>query len=125
MDELQLFLNMVVQKVLPIALTALVGFLALKFTEFLAQARTQAGESQYKLAYEIVKTGVLFAEQSGLIGLIEKIGSEKKQFALEFILAQLEKNGLGKIDIKTVDAMIEAAVQELFNRFKETAKPVG
>ena len=60
-----------------------------------------------------VEAAVMAAEQSGLKGLIQNIGTEKKSYAVGMATRLLVTNGID-VDRDTLDALIEAQLMRLF-----------
>jgi hypothetical protein len=86
--------------------------------QFLVKLRTELGASQYALLTDLVRTGVLYAEQSGLTGAIENAGAEKKSEAMNYVVRNLDAYGLNHIDAHEISRLIEAAVADTFGREK-------
>lgn len=109
-------LSAVLQKLLeyflPILAVALVGFLAAKIKNLLAEAKAWNPDIT-ELLEQAVKFAVTAAEQAGASKLIE----DKKTYAFDVAERWLELHGI-KIDLDLIDAAIEAAVYEKFNAGK-------
>lgn len=60
-----------------------------------------------------VETAVLAAEQSGLKGLIQNVGTEKKNYATQLATQFLAANGV-KVDSELLSGLIEAQLMRLF-----------
>jgi len=60
-----------------------------------------------------VETAVLAAEQSGLKGLIQNIGTEKKEYAINLATDFLKANGVN-VDDELLDGLIEGQLMKLF-----------
>lgn len=104
----QLF-YLALQTVIPI----LAAFVAKEFIKFLrlkmGELETTVGKSNFEALNNFAQLSVQAAQQSGLAGIIKNVGAEKKAWALGMLQELLNKNGLGGIDVKTLDAAIEAA----------------
>lgn len=96
---LPLFLNWLLGP----ALTALVAYYEARVDEKL----------RYELA-DLVNTAVQAAEQLGLTGQLEAMGKQKFDYAMDLVDAELKERGLN-IDLKLIQAMIEAQVKQAFN----------
>jgi hypothetical protein len=116
MLELQSFLNLVLMSLAPILATIVAGAIVAAVKGFLRKLNAELGASQHQLLLDIVRTAVLYAEQSGLTGVIEKAGEEKKREAINFTVRQLDKYGLSHVNVDEISRLIEAAVQDVFNR---------
>jgi hypothetical protein len=116
MLEFQNFLNLVLMSLAPILATIVAGAIVAAVKGFLRKLNTELGASQHQLLLDIVRTAVLYAEQSGLTGVIEKAGEEKKREAINFTVRQLDKYGLSHVNVDEISRLIEAAVQDVFNR---------
>jgi len=116
MFELQSFLNLVLMSLAPILATIVAGAIVAAVKGFLRKLNAELGASQHQLLLDIVRTAVLYAEQSGLTGVIEKAGEEKKREAINFTVRQLDKYGLSHVNVDEISRLIEAAVQDVFNR---------
>ncbi len=73
---------------------------------------------QQTVIRNVVTLAVLAAEQFGLVAKAKGVYFEKKQWALEFAMKRLEKIGLS-VDVDYISDVIEAAVLDEFNRFKD------
>jgi hypothetical protein len=60
-----------------------------------------------------VETAVLAAEQSGMKGLIQNVGTEKKRYAIELATQFLAANGV-RTDSELLGGLIEAELMRLF-----------
>jgi len=116
MLELQNFLNLVLMSLAPILATIVAGAIVAAVKGFLRKLNAELGASQHQLLLDIVRTAVLYAEQSGLTGVIENAGEEKKREAINFTVRQLDKYGLSHVNVDEISRLIEAAVQDVFNR---------
>ena len=108
------FFQMILMALLPILAGAGANWL-IKHGKLLA-ARVDA--HQWALALQVVNMVVVAAEQAKLAGLI----TDKKKYALELGTKYLASRGI-TLDLAELDAMIEAAVMDEFNRSKELAAP--
>jgi hypothetical protein len=118
MVEFQNFLNLILQAIAPIAASVITATLVILAKQFLVKLRTELGASQYALLTDLVRTGVLYAEQSGLTGAIENAGAEKKSEAMNYVVRNLDAYGLNHIDAHEISRLIEAAVADTFGREK-------
>lgn len=114
MNEFQNFLTLVLQAMLPILASFVTGAILVAVKHFVIKAKSELGASQYMLLYEMVRTGVLYAEQSGLTGAIENAGFEKKREAINFVVRQLDAYGLNHVNVDQIGRLIESAVHETF-----------
>jgi hypothetical protein len=110
---LQKILMIIIEMCLPIALAQLVAWLNARS----AEARAMAHKHNLDTAMGLVYQFVLAAEQCGITGAILNEGAEKKKFVLNLVETELAARGI-KIDLDTLDAMIEGAVHEAFNKFE-------
>ena len=107
MNEL---LNTLLVTLLPVLATALVGFLVRWINAQTAKIQAQIGETNWRTINSFIELSVMAAEQSGLAGLIKNEGTAKKEFVLKLVQDFLNEKGFEEIDVKRVDAAIEAAV---------------
>lgn len=73
----------------------------------------EAAANRQVLIQNAVETAVMSAEQSGLKGFIQNIGTEKKSYAIDMAIRFLSANGLD-IDPQILDGLIEAQLMKLF-----------
>lgn len=119
MVEFQSFLSLILQAVLPVAASIITATLVVLAKRFLVKLNAELGASQYQLLGDIVRTAVLYAEQSGLTGAIENAGEEKKREAMNYVVRNLDQYGLSHINADEISRLIEAAVADTFGREKE------
>jgi hypothetical protein len=118
-------LQIAIQVLLPIALAAAVKWINTKS----AEAKISKDAATYKMVSGLVYQLVLAAEQNGMIGALKNDGLAKKQFVIGRLEEELVKLGI-KMDLDTLDSMIEAAVHEAFGKIDykwlldEEEKPV-
>ena len=98
----------------PVLAAMVAAWMIAKIKEAWAKARTAAGEWVWVLD-AIAEKAVNAAEQSNMAGLIQ----DKKAFALDLAQKFLVEQGYN-IDLSLIDAAIEAAVLEQFNKSKVT-----
>ncbi len=108
---LQFAIETLIKVLLPVVLGYIVVWLNQKINE--AKSKTRSTEMTYVI--DLVYRLVLAAEQNGMIGAIENAGDEKKKFVLAQAEAELAKHGI-KMDLETLDALVEAAVHEAFGK---------
>lgn len=117
MDELWWkLLEQVLLVVLPVLAAAATAWIAQKVREGAARLT----EHQRKVLLAVVQTAVLAAEQAGAAGYVK----DKKAYALEVAQGWLKQQGV-KIDLGLLDAAIEAAVLEEFNRYRSDGDSLG
>ena len=95
----------------PIIAALVAGWLAVTIKRIWANIQADKPELAYTLE-TIARMAVQAAEQAGASGYIE----DKKQYAIEFIQSYLDTQGWGVIDVSVIEAAIEAAVYNEFNR---------
>lgn len=110
---LQMTLEIIIQVLLPVVLTAAVGYLVKQFQ--LVSAKIP--QEQYAFAMEMAKQLVLAAEQNGLSGAIANESETKKQYVLTRLQSALAEKKIN-IDVTKLSDLIEAAVMEAFNYHK-------
>ncbi len=108
---LQKSLETVIELLLPV----LLGYAVVWVNAQIKAAKAKMSNDQLTLVQNLIKSFVLAAEQSGLAGQLRNIGSEKKAFVLQLIKNELEARHI-EIDVDTLDAMIEAAVNDAFGK---------
>lgn len=119
MVEFQTFLSLLLQSVLPIAASIVTATVVILARRLLVKLNTELGASQYQLLVDIVRTAVLYAEQSGLTGAIENAGEEKKREAMNYVIRSLDQYGLSHVNADEISRLIEAAVADTFGREKD------
>lgn len=115
-DLLQALLETVIKVVVPVLALYAVSLLKKQGEE----VEAKIGSQNWTLIKEVVKSAVLTAEQLG----VKKIISDKKAYALEAAQAALDEYGI-VLDAKVLSDLIEGAVMEEFNRFKEFSAPLS
>lgn len=108
--ELQKFFEIlllaVIQNVVPLLVTAIVGYVSLRITALLKKLDPR---TLIILDWIVLKV-VQAAEQSALIGAIENTAKAKKEWAVLEVKKFLDSIGLKYIDVDTISAAIEAAI---------------
>ncbi len=115
--ELQSFLVLLVQGVIPILGGFLLTVLGLLATQAVTWLKSNIAQSQLKQVKTIVDFLVMSAEQSGLTGSLLASGSAKKQWVLDQVTTHLTDAGLTKLadNVPLIEQLIESAVYELKN----------
>ncbi len=108
---LQLVLETLITVLVPILVGYLVKFIDAKIKEL----HSFVERENLWYVYDVVKQLVYAAEQSGLAGLIAAEGAAKKEYVLKKAQEYLDAKGI-KVNVSTLEAMIEAAVYEAFNK---------
>jgi len=108
-DLIQPLLETVLGIVLPIALTAL----ALWVKQLITKAKAEIAEADLGWLLILAEQFVIAAEQAGVTGMIEDLGSEKKAMVLGLLQKAADERGI-KVDVEVLSAIIEAAVVEAF-----------
>ena len=112
MDEFwKAFANSMLMAFAPIIAGLIAGWLAVTIKRIWEQIKVDRPELAYTLE-RISEIAVRAAEQAGAAGYIE----DKKQYAIEFIQNYLDAQGWGVIDVSVIEAAIEAAVYNEFNK---------
>lgn len=119
MIEFQTFLSLILQLVLPVAASVVTATFVILAKRFLVKLNAELGASQYQLLVDIVRTAVLYAEQSGLTGAIENAGQEKKAEAMNYVIRNLDQYGLTHINADEISRLIEASVADTFGRERD------
>ena len=111
-------LQHVLEYVLPILAVAIVGYIVALVKSLLPQVRAwlvaKAGAEQVALAEQVIAGLVKAAEQQGFWDAALAEGQNKKAWVLERAQAELAEHGI-KLDVKRLDALVEAAVLDEFN----------
>lgn len=71
------------------------------------------GADEHAMVSNAIQTAVLAAEQSGLKGLIQNVGTEKKEYAISLATEFLGANGIN-VDRQVLDGLIEGELMKLF-----------
>ena len=108
-DLLQPILEMILQIVLPVALSAL----ALLIKQWIAKAKAEIEEANLGWLLTLASQFVVAAEQAGVTGMIEDLGEEKKALVIELLQKAADERGI-KVDVDVLSAIIEAAVVDAF-----------
>jgi len=119
-DVLSVFLTELLKAVLPLAAAALAAWLF----GLAAVAWKKFHEEHYDLAETIEQVAAMVvkaAEQSQLSGLIQ----DKKEFAIAEVERILRDQYKLKIDLATIDTLVEAAVWQEFNKAREYKYGLG
>jgi len=111
LDFVSVFLQQVLEIVIPVLATALAGLVIAWLTQVINNIKAKLTANQQWIIEEIVSTAVMAAEQVGLT----QLALDKKQYALGVAENWLAVKGI-KLDLGILDAMIEAAVLDEFNR---------
>ncbi|MBI4772321.1 MAG: hypothetical protein HY784_18330 [Chloroflexi bacterium] len=69
-------------------------------------------EARSALLDKAVQSAVLAAQQSGLTGVIQDVGAQKKRYALDLAFKYLAEHGL-RVDPAVVDGLIEAQIMKM------------
>lgn len=117
---ISVFLQKFLEIVLPVLATALAGLVIAWITKVIGDVKSKLTEDQEWIINQAIKSAVLAAEQANIAGAVK----EKKEYALNIAEQWLASKGI-TIDLNILDARIEAAVYDEFNRDKEASKPVG
>ncbi len=112
--EVNSFINLAILQAAPtvIGLLVLLATGALKWGVAFLKSKTSEKDQQTLAFY--ADWAVKAAQQSGLANLIKNTAEEKKNFAVEFLLAQAARIGLKDIPVDEIGAMIEKAYFENF-----------
>ena len=113
-DFLTKLLIAVITAAVPTLTVMLVTFLFTKFKSEYAKLKV----SDQQLLEAVARMAVAAAEQSGFAKLIADTGAEKKAWALQFAQDMLAQYKI-KIDVKAVDAALEAAIAAGWHRRNE------
>jgi len=113
LDLLSSVLQKVLEIVLPALFTIAAGYVIVWFRAKVAQARAKLTDEQNWIVDQIINTAILAAEQARLKDILVN----KKEYALNIAEVWLAQKGI-KIDLNQIDALIEAAVFNEFNREK-------
>lgn len=117
---ISVFLQKFLEIVLPVLATALAGLVIAWITKVISDLKSKLTEDQEWIINQAIKSAVLAAEQANIAGEVK----EKKEYALNIAEQWLASKGI-TIDLNILDARIEAAVFDEFNRDKEESKPVA
>ena len=101
-------------------LPPLVVFILAKIAEAAVSAWQFAQVNRPDLAAvltEAARLAVLAAEQNGLVAALKKQAYDKKTEAIRYVESYLAAHGI-KLNLSVIDAAIEAAVFQEFNREK-------
>lgn len=117
---ISVFLQKFLEIVLPVLATALAGLVIAWITKVISDVKSKLTEDQEWIIRQAINSAVLAAEQANIAGAVK----EKKEYALNIAEQWLAAKGI-TIDLNILDARIEAAVFDEFNRDKTTDKPTG
>lgn len=113
LDFVSVFAEGVLLAIAPVLASMVAAWLIAQVKTAWAKAREAAGEWVWVLD-AIADKAVQAAEQANMAGLIQ----DKKAYALDLAQQFLSEQGY-KIDVSLIDAAIEAAVLEQFNKGRE------
>lgn len=105
------FLQSLLLAFAPILAGLIAGWLAVTIKRIWAKIQADKPELAYTLE-TISRIAVQAAEQAGFSGYIE----DKKTYAIEYVQNYLTAQGWGVINVAVIEAAIEAAVYNEFNR---------
>lgn len=111
MNELSMFIEILIKGAIGIAIPALVVMVVLYGNQLWAHLRAAIGEKRFAALQEAVRFGVQAAEQAGLAGLILKEGEAKKEYAIEAIQNFLKAKGFS-VNVGAIAAAIEVAIAQ-------------
>jgi hypothetical protein len=106
-------LQPVLETLVGIVATALMGMLAALVNEKIAQARTSKYAAQWELAYELVSSLMSSARQNAKMQKIAADGEALKQWVLDKAEVELARKGMA-FDLDAIDDLIEAIYDEKF-----------
>ena len=113
LDFLNSFLTPFLEAVLPVLAAALAALVIAWIKKVVEQIKSKMDERMLWMLEEATRAAVLAAEQMNLSGQI----TDKKDYALRVATEWLESRGV-KINLAIIEAKIEAAVLEEFNKQK-------
>lgn len=114
------FLQSFLEIVLPVLATALAGLAVALITKVVGELKAKLNDEQEWIINQAIKSSVMAAEQANIAGAVK----EKKEYALNIAKQWLLSKGI-TMDLNILDARIEAAVYDEFNREKVADKPTG
>jgi hypothetical protein len=76
-------------------------------------------QSRQALVDSAIQAGILAAQQSGLTGLIQNVGEQKKAYAI-----QMTNQYLGQYGIKVDDQLLNGLIESQLMRFNVTGQPL-
>lgn len=113
LEFISAFLQKFLEVVLPVLATALAGLAIAWITKLINDVKARLTEDQEWIINQAIDAAVLAAEQIDLKGTV----INKKDYALQVAMQWLSLKGI-KINLNILDARIEAAVFDQFNRDK-------
>ena len=113
LEFISAFLQKFLEVVLPVLATALAGLAIAWITKLINDVKARLTEDQEWIINQAIQAAVLAAEQTGL----RESAVEKKQYAIQVATQWLAMKGI-HLDLNVLDARIEAAVYDQFNREK-------
>jgi type II secretory pathway pseudopilin PulG len=113
LDFASAFLQKFLEVVLPVLATALAGLAIAWITKLINDVKARLTEDQEWIINQAIDAAVLAAEQIDLKGVV----IDKKDYALQVAMQWLSLKGI-KLNLNILDARIEAAVFDQFNRNK-------
>lgn len=113
-----LLIGLLISGAVPVITVAFYRWIAARATEI--QARLSADQiAQFR---SLVAMAIMAAEQSGLAGLIQNIGTEKKRLATDTLQAIVDARGW-HIPIQQIESEIEAAIAQGLESAKTLTPP--
>mgnify|MGYP005819080247 CR=1 FL=1 len=121
LEFISAFLQKFLEVVLPVLATALAGLAIAWITKLINDVKARLTEDQEWIINQAIKAAVLAAEQIDLKGVV----IDKKDYALQVAMQWLSLKGIN-LNLNILDARIEAAVFDQFNRDrKDLSKTVA
>lgn len=111
LDFLSSFTEQFLNAVIPVLAASLAGLVIALFTKVINDIKEKLTDQQEWIITQAVNAAVLAAEQVHFVDA----AIDKKDYAIDIATEWLKSKGI-KIDLARLDALIEAAVMNEFNR---------
>lgn len=114
MAGIEALLQPLLETVIRVAVPIVMGFVVLGIQALIKQVQARMTKDQLATLRGLATTFVFAAEQTGLSSAVLTAGAEKKAWALNALQAEADRRGI-KVDVSTLDALIEAEVGQGLN----------
>lgn len=116
---LELFLMLILQSLIAALVPVTVGAILILGSRAYGWLKFKLGNERMDGIEAAIRLVVLAAEQSGLTNELLKEGVARKHWAIAEAQRILEERGIQRISVETLSTMIEAAVWDEINQFKD------
>ncbi len=123
-QNLSVILQAAIVTCIEVLLPLFLGYSVALLNKKIQQAKGQIDHQKLATAVALVQQFVAAAEQNGLTGALKAEGAAKKQYVIDMMKAELDRRGI-HLDIETIDALIEAEVNQVFGKIDLSLDDLG